>query len=281
MKLKDTYSLKESYDQPRQHIQKQRHYFANKGPSSQGNGFPSSHVWMWKLDCEESWTPKNWCFWSVVLEKTLESPLDCKKIQPANPKGDQSVLIFHSKHWCWSWNSNTLVTWCKELTHVKRPWCWKRLKAGGKGDNRGFDGWMASLTQWTWGWVNSGSWWWTGRPGVLRSIGSQRVRHDWATELYWTESLITDFLIWVMLPLFSELKDSKPRRPLRPIPFFSRCEKWNPAVDKLKQLVYDRLRLVTWFLFGSTKSKLFGSMGSQRVGHDWATELNWTDTTFY
>ena len=146
---------------------------------------------------------------------------------------------------------------------------------------------MASLTQRTWGWVNSGSWWWTGRPGMLWSIGSQRVRYDWATELYWTESLITDFLIWVMLPLFSELKDSKPRRPLRPIPFFSRCEKWNPAVDKLKQLVYDRLRLVTWFLFGSTKSQLFGSMGSQRVGHywatelDWATELNWTDITFY
>ena len=287
MKLKDAYSLKESYDQPRQHIKKQRHYFANKGPSSQGNGFPNSHVWMWELDCEESWAPKNWCFWSVVLEKTLESPLDCKKIQPVNPKGDQSVLIFHWKHWCWSWNSNTLVTWCKELTHVKRPWCWKRLKAGGKGDNRGFDGWMASLTQRTWGWVNSGSWWWTGRPGMLWSIGSQRVRYDWATELYWTESLITDFLIWVMLPLFSELKDSKPRRPLRPIPFFSRCEKWNPAVDKLKQLVYDRLRLVTWFLFGSTKSQLFGSMGSQRVGHywatelDWATELNWTDITFY
>ena len=228
---------------------------------------------MSESDCEESWAPKNWCFWSVVLEKTLESPLDCKKIQPVNPKGDQSVLIVHWKDWCW--NSNTLVTCCEELTHVKRPRCWKRLKAGGKGDNRGFDGWMASLTQWTWGWVNSGSWWWTGRPGMLWSTGSQRVRHDWATELYWTESLITDFLIWVMLPLFSELKDSKPRRPLRPIPFFSRCAKWNPAVDKLKQLVYDRLRLVTWFLFGSTKSKLFGSMGSQRVGHDWVTELNW------
>ena len=77
---------KKSYDQPRRHIQKQRHYFADKGPSGQGYGFSSGHVWMWELDCEESWALKNWCFWTVVLEKTLESPLDCKEIQPAQPK---------------------------------------------------------------------------------------------------------------------------------------------------------------------------------------------------
>ena len=93
MKLKDTYSLEESYDQPRQHIKKQRHYFANKGPSSQGYGFSSGHVWMRELDCEESWAPKNWCFWTVVLEKTLESPLDCREIQPVHPKGDQSWVF--------------------------------------------------------------------------------------------------------------------------------------------------------------------------------------------
>ena len=80
MKLKDTYSLEESYDQPRKHIKKQRHYFANKGPSGQGYSFSSGHVWMWELDYEESWVPKNWCFWTMVLEKTLESPLDCKEI---------------------------------------------------------------------------------------------------------------------------------------------------------------------------------------------------------
>ena len=83
-----------------------------------------------------------------------------------------------------------LATWCKELTHLKRPWCWERLKAGGEGDSRGWDGWMASPTQWTWIWVNSRSWWWTGRPGVLQSMGLQRVGHDWATELNstdWTE----------------------------------------------------------------------------------------------
>ena len=83
-------------------------------------------------------------------------------------------------------NSNTLATSCEELTHWKRLWCWEGLGAGGKGDNKGRDGWMASLTQWTCVWVNSGRWWWTGRPGVLWFTGSQRVGHDWATELNWT-----------------------------------------------------------------------------------------------
>ena len=146
-------------------------------PSSQGYGFSSGHVWMWELDCEESWAPKNWCFWTVVLENTLESPLDCKEIQPVHPKGDQS--------WMFIGNSNTLVTWCEELTHLKRLWCWERLRAGGEGDNRGWDDWMASPTQWTWVWLDSGSWWWTGRPGVLRFMRSQRVGHDWVTELNW------------------------------------------------------------------------------------------------
>ena len=86
-----------------------------------------------------------------------------------------------------SWNSNTLATWYKELTHWKRPWCWERLKAGGEGDDRGWDGWMASPTQWTWDCITSGSWWWTGRPGMLQSMGLQTVGHDWATELNWTE----------------------------------------------------------------------------------------------
>ena len=81
---------KESYEQPRQHVKKQKHYFSNKGPSSQGYGFPSSHVGMLELDYKESWAPKNWCFWTVMLDKTLQSPLDCKEIQPVHPKGDQS-----------------------------------------------------------------------------------------------------------------------------------------------------------------------------------------------
>ena len=95
--------------------------------------------------------------------------------------------LLHCSQILYQLNSNTLATWCKELTHLKRPWCWERLKVGGEGDDRGWDGWMASLTQWTWVGVNSRSWWWTGRPGVLQSVGSQRVGHDWATELNWTE----------------------------------------------------------------------------------------------
>ena len=97
----------------------------------------------------------------------------------------------HWKEWCWSWNSNILATSCEELTHWKRLWCWEGLGAGGEWDDRGWDGWMASPTRWTWVWVNSGSWWWTGRPGVLWFMGSQRVRHDWATELTdWLKSLL-------------------------------------------------------------------------------------------
>ena len=103
----------------------------------------------------------------------------------SNSPWRKSVLNAHWKDWCWSWNSNTLATWCKELTHLKRPWCWERLKAGGEGDDRGWDGWMASWTQWTWVWVNSRSWWWTGRPGVLQSIGLQRG--GMTEQLTWTE----------------------------------------------------------------------------------------------
>ena len=93
MKLKDACSLEEKYDQPRHHIKKQRHYFANKGLSSQGYGFSSNHVWMWELDHKESWALKNWCFWTVVLEKTLENPLDCKEIQSVHPNGNQSRIF--------------------------------------------------------------------------------------------------------------------------------------------------------------------------------------------
>ena len=104
----------------------------------------------------------------VVLEKNLESPLDCKEIKPVSPKGNQPWII-HWKDWCLS--SNTLGTWFKELSHWKRSWCWERLKAGGEGDNRRWDGSMASLTRRTWVWVNSGRWWRTGAPVVLQSIG--------------------------------------------------------------------------------------------------------------
>ena len=175
---------KESYDQPRQHIKKQRHYFANRGLSSQSYGFSSTHVWMWELDYKESWALKNWCFWTVVLEETLESPLDCKEIQPVHPKGDQ-FWVFIGRT---DVEAETLVLWppdAKSWLICKKTWCWERLKAGGEGDNRGWDGWMASPTQWTWVWLGSGSWWWTGKPGVLWFMGLQRVGHDWTTKLNW------------------------------------------------------------------------------------------------
>ena len=135
---------------------------------------------MWELDHKEDWAPKNCCFWTVVLEKTPESP---------GLQGDyttqsyrKSTLTIHWKDWCWSWSSNTLVTWCKEQTHWKRSWVWERLKAKGEGDNREWDGWMASLTQWTWIWANSGRQWRTEEPGMLQSMASQRVRHDLVIE---------------------------------------------------------------------------------------------------
>ena len=104
---------------------------------------------------------------------------------PTSPSKRRPVLGVHWKDWCWGWNSNTLATSCKELTHWKRPWCWEQLGAGGEGDNTGWNGWMASPTLCTWVWLNSGSWWWTRRSGMLWFMGSQRVRHDWATELSW------------------------------------------------------------------------------------------------
>ena len=143
--------------------------------------------WMWELDCEESWVLKNRCFWTVVLEKTQES-LGLQG-DPTSPSWRRSVLGVYWKDWCWSWNSNTLATSFEELTHWKRPWCWEGSGTGGEVDDRGWDGWMASPTRWAWVWVNSGSWWRTGRPGVLQFMGSQRVRHDWVTELHWTELL--------------------------------------------------------------------------------------------
>ena len=141
----------------------------------------------------ESWTVKkaelkNWCFWTVVL-KTLESPLDCKEVQPVRPKGDQSWVFIGRI----DAKAETPILW---LPHAKSWLIGKDSDAGRdwgqeekEGDDRGWDGWMTSPTQWTWVWVNSGSWWWTGRPGVLQSLGLQRVGHDWATELNWAELL--------------------------------------------------------------------------------------------
>ena len=138
----------------------------------------------------ESWTVKKaGCQWIDAFElwcwrRLLRVPWTARRSK-------QSTLTEISpeywKDWYWSWKSNTLATWCEELTHLKRPWCWEKLKAGGEGNNRGWDGWVASPIWWTWVWVCSRIWWWTGKPGVLQSRGSQRIRHDWAAKLNWTE----------------------------------------------------------------------------------------------
>ena len=148
---------------------------------------------MWELDCEESWAPKNWCFWTVVLEKTFESPLDYKEIQPVHPKEDQSWVFIERT----DAEAETPILWpphMKSWLIRKDPEAWKDWGQEEKGTTEDE---VASLTRWAWVWVNSGSWWWTGRPGVLRFMRSQRVGHDWATEQNW---------MWLQLDIHSRGK---------------------------------------------------------------------------
>ena len=178
MKWKDAYSLEEGnldsifYDKPRQHIQKQRHNFANKCPYRQSYGFSSSHVWMWELDHKESWVQKNWCLRTVVLEKTLESPLDCKEIKPVNPNGKQS-WIFTGRT---DAKAEVAILWPPDA----RSWL------TGEAGVRGRDGWMASLTQRTWVWASSrrcegqGSLWAT----VLGVAKSRTQLSDWTAAAF-------------------------------------------------------------------------------------------------
>ena len=148
----------------------------------------------------ESWTIKKaehqridafdlWCW-----RRLLRVPWTLRRSNQSILK--EISLSVHWKDWCWSWNSDTLATRCKELAHLKGPWCWEGLKAGGERVDRGWDVWMASLTWGMWIWVSSGSWWWTGKPGMLQSIGSQRVGHDWATEPNWTETPFIVIKCW-------------------------------------------------------------------------------------
>ena len=133
-----------------------------------------------------------------MLEKTLENPLDSKEIKSVNPKRNQSLVFLEGL--MLKLKLQYFGYRCEELTHWKRLWLWERLKAGGEGDNRGWDSWIASQTPWTWVWASSGSWWGTGRPGVLQSMGSQKVRHGWATELNWTD---TDAVIYMFAELLA------------------------------------------------------------------------------
>ena len=128
---------------------------------------------------------KNWCFWTVVLEKTLESPLDCKEIQPVHPKRDSPRCSLEGLMLMLKLQYFGHLMW--RVDSLEKTLMLGGIGAGGEGADRGWDGWIASPTQWTWVWVNSGRWWWTGRPGVLWFMGSQRVGHDWATKLNWTD----------------------------------------------------------------------------------------------
>ena len=149
-------------------------------------------VRMWELNHKEGWTLKNWYFWTMVLKKTLESLLD-SKIKSVNPKGNQPwIFIGRSDA-----RAEAPVLWLpgtKSQLIWKRPWCWERLRAGGEGDDRGWDGWMAPLTQWTWIWASSGRWWRTGRPGVRQSRGWQRVRHNLTTEQCYLEDFTIKYI---------------------------------------------------------------------------------------
>ena len=156
---------------------------------------------MWELDYKEGWVPKNWCLWTVVLEKTLESPLDCKEIKPVNPKGNQPWIFIGRT----DVEAETAILWpldAKSLIFWKDPDARKDWGREEKGDNRGWDGWMASLTWWTWVWIISGTWWWTRKPGMLQSVGSQRVRHDWMTELNRYHYFIMATLSILLLSVF-------------------------------------------------------------------------------
>ena len=181
MKFKMLTLWKESYDQPREHIKKQRHYFVNKVPASQSFGFSSGYVCMWELDYKESW---------VLLlnlgdgENSWESLGLQGDPKGVHPKGDQSWVFIgrtdaevetpvHCPPHVKSWLSG------------KDPDAWERLRAWAEGDDRGWDDWMASPSQWTWVWVNPRSWWWTERPGMLQFMGLQRARHASATKLNW------------------------------------------------------------------------------------------------
>ena len=187
---------KKSSDKPRQHIEKQRHYWAYKGPYSQSYGVSSSHVWMWQLDHKEGWAPKNW-FRTVVLENNLESPLDSKEIKSVNPKGNQP-WIFTGRP---DAEVEALIHWPPDAKtdSLEKILMRKRLKAGEEGDDRGWDGWMASPTQWTWVCADSRRWWRTEKPGMLQSMGSERVTHDWGSE---QQSLLLKKILYIYIYIY-------------------------------------------------------------------------------
>ena len=199
---------------------------------------------------------------------------------PTSPFCLRSALGFLWK-WCWSWNSSTLDISCEELTHWKRPWCWEGLEAG-EGDNRAWDGWMVSLTRWTWVWVNSGSWWWTGRPGVLRFMGSWRVGHDWATELNRSLIIQDEFPGWLRVKNPPVMQKTQETQVL--------SLGWE---DPLEEGMTAHSSILAWKIPWTEEPGRLQSIGSQRVRPDWSNgalstiiqglqEFSYTDTfNFY
>ena len=178
MKLKETCSLEENLWPTRQHIKKQRRYFTKKGSSTQSYGFPISPVWMWEMDYKESWAPKNWCFWMVVLEKTLESPLYCKEIKPIlkeiSPEYSLEGLMLKLK-------LQYLATWCEELSFEKTLMLGKIEGRRRRGQQR--MGWLDGITDSVdMNLSNSGRQWRTEKPGTLQPMQSKRIGQDLATE---------------------------------------------------------------------------------------------------
>ena len=189
MKLKNTCSLEEKLDKPGQCIKKQRCHLTDKGPYRQSYDFSSSHVWMWRLVHKEGWAPKNWCLQIVVLEKTLETRLNCKEIKPVHPKWESWLFRIWEKGKPWLFIGRTdaetevLILWpldAKSQLIGKDPDAAK-IEGKEKGSSE-WDGWIASLTPWTWIWANSGRHWRHGEPDTLQSMRSQRAEHDLATE---------------------------------------------------------------------------------------------------
>ena len=173
-----------------------------------------------------------------------------------------SVLNIHWKDWCWSWNSNTLATWCEEPTHWKRPWCWARLKAEGEWD-REWDGWMASPTRWTWVWASSRRWWWEGKPDMLQSMGLQRVGHDWSD---WTKLIVDCRASQVVLVITNLPANAGATGDSGLIPGLGRSPgggHGNPLECSCLENPMDR---GAWWAIWS--------IGLQRVGHDWSN-LAW------
>ena len=182
MKLKDTcIPWKKSYEQPRQHIKKQRHYFTTEGPSSQSYGFSNSHIWCksWtikKVECQKVDAFELLCWRRLLRVPSTARRCNQSLLKNASPEYSLEGLILKLKLQYFGY-----LMW--RINSLEKTLMLGKIEGGGEGDDRGWDGWMASLNQRTWIWVSSGSWQWTGKPGILQSMGLQRVRHDWATEL--------------------------------------------------------------------------------------------------